>query len=341
MVGNVAIGGGAPIAIQSMTNTDTKDFQATLSQIKLLEEAGCELIRISIPNQASLKTFSKLKEKASVPLIADIHFRWQLAVEAIKVGADKIRINPGNIGGQEALEKVVEAAKQKDIPIRIGINAGSIEEEFHRLDIPLWKKLVASAKKNIALVEAMNFNKIVVSAKAFSLLDTISVYQTLAKATEHPLHIGITESGPLKTGAIRSAVGLGVLLWQGIGDTIRVSLSANPVEEVMVAKQILQSLEIRRFQPDLISCPTCSRCQVDLIPIATETEKQLQSISRPLKVAIMGCIVNGPGEAEQADVGIAAGKEGGILFKKGKPVKKVTEREMLTELLKAIKEMEN
>jgi len=335
-VGEVAIGDGAPISIQTMTNTDSKDYESTLKQISELESVGAELIRISLPDEESVKVFKKLKTKTSTPLIADIHFRAEIAVLAIEAGADKIRINPGNIGGKDQVSKVAAAAAKRNIPIRIGVNAGSISDDLRDQDIPLSKQLTLSALECIDVMEKVGFNNIIVSAKAFGVQDTIETYRALSKSIDYPLHIGITESGTLESGSVRSSVGLGILLSEGIGDTLRVSLSADPVHEVHVAKQILQSLEIRKFHPELIACPTCSRCEVDLIPIARQVEKELKNISDPLKVAVMGCSVNGPGEARLADIGIAAGRGKGVLFKKGKPVKTVDEADFVDELFKLI-----
>lgn len=338
-MGGVPIGGGAPTTVQSMTNTDTGDFEATLAQVKRLESAGCEIIRVSIPDEKSIKSFSELKKESAVPLVADIHFRADLAVAAIKAGADKVRINPGNIGGKEAVAKIVEAAGERRVPIRIGVNAGSISAGFRDLDLPLSRKLVDSALESIELVESLGFKEIIVSAKAYSVTETIETYRELAKRIDHPLHLGVTESGTLKSGSIRSAVGLGILLWEGIGDTVRVSLSADPVHEVHIAQQILQALEIRRFRPELIACPTCARCEVDLIPIARKVEEKMAGMTKPIKVAVMGCSVNGPGEARQADVGIAAGKGKGVIFKKGEPVETIPERLFIDRLLELIEDL--
>ncbi len=335
-VGGVEIGGGAPISIQTMTNTDSRDYDSTLKQVLELESAGAELIRISLIDTASVKVFKRLKAEIGTPLIADIHFNADIAVQAILAGADKVRINPGNIGGKDQVARVAEAAAERSIPIRIGVNAGSINDRLRDLDMPLSQKLVESVRESIAIMEAIGFNDIIVSAKAYGVQDTIGTYRALSKTFDYPLHIGVTESGTLESGSVRSAVGLGILLNEGIGDTIRVSLSADPVHEVHVAKQILQALEIRRFHPELIACPTCSRCEVDLIPIARQVEQELKKISKPLQVAIMGCSVNGPGEAKQADIGIAAGRGKGVLFKKGKPVKTVDEADFVEELLKLI-----
>jgi len=336
MVGNVAIGAGAPVAIQSMANTKTKDIDATRKQINRLEGAGCELIRLSVPDEPSIRAFKELKKSAKVPLVADVHFRWELAVAAIKAGADKVRINPGNISDKSGIKKIVNTASKYDIPIRIGVNAGSLSQNIRDANMANAAKLVAGALESIALIESMGFNNLVISAKAFSVPEAVAAYRALADKVDYPLHIGITESGTIKSGSLRSAIGLGILLAEGIGDTLRVSLSADPVEEVYVAQQILQTLELRQFHPELVSCPTCARCDVDLIPIANELEERLSESDVPLRVAVMGCVVNGPGEARQSDVGIAAGKGRGVLFKNGKVIRNVAEEDFVEELMKLV-----
>ncbi|HEX21104.1 MAG TPA: flavodoxin-dependent (E)-4-hydroxy-3-methylbut-2-enyl-diphosphate synthase [Actinobacteria bacterium] len=336
MVGNVAIGGGAPIAIQSMTNTKTINIAATLQQIHRLEAAGCEIIRISLPDEPSVKAFKQLKKEAQAPLVADIHFRWELAVAAIKAGADKVRINPGNIKDKDGIKKIVATAGLHNIPLRIGVNAGSLSDIIRDSDLANAEKLVVSALESVALIESMGFTDLVISAKTFSVPEALTVYRTLAAKLDYPLHIGITESGTKKSGSLRSAVGLGILLSESIGDTLRVSLSADPVEEVYVAQQILQILELRRFHPELVSCPTCARCDIDLIPIANELEERLSASRAPLRVAVMGCVVNGPGEARQSDIGIAAGKGRGVLFKDGRIIKNVAEENFVDELMKLV-----
>lgn len=337
MIGNVTIGGGAPVAIQSMVNTKTTDIAATLNQIKRLEAAGCEIIRVSVPDEASVAAFKEIKKGAQAPLVADVHFRWQLAVEAIKAGADKIRINPGNISDKKGIKKIVATARSYGIPIRIGVNAGSLSAKIRDSDLSSSDKLVAGALESVALIESMDFSDLVVSAKSFSVPEAVAAYRSLATKIDYPLHIGITESGTLKSGSLRSAIGLGILLFAGIGDTLRVSLSADPIEEVHIARQILQILELRRFQPELVSCPTCARCDIDLIPIANELERRLGAgQAPPLRVAVMGCVVNGPGEARQSDLGIAAGKGKGVLFKKGKIIKNVAEKDFIDEIMKLV-----
>lgn len=339
-VGNVPIGGGAPVVVQSMTNTKTSDISATLKQIKQLEEAGCEIVRLSIPDQASVNTLKALKGEVAVPLVADIHFQWKLAVAAIKAGADKVRVNPGNIGGPEEIRAIAEVAGEYKIPLRIGVNAGSLNERIRQTNESPSRKLVASTLESIELLESMGFNNLILSLKSYNVLETIEAYREIAKVTDYPLHLGITESGTLFTGSVRSAVGLGILLAEGIGDTVRVSLAADPLHEVKVAQQILQALELRRFHPELIACPTCARCEVDLIPIAQRVEEKLSILDLPFKVAIMGCIVNGPGEARDADAGIAAGRGKGVLFKKGIPVKTIPEENFVEELIRALEELE-
>lgn len=337
-VGGVQIGGGVLPVVQSMCNTDTNDVAATLSQIEGLKEEGCELVRVAIPRIGSLDAFEKICAASSLPVIADIHFDYRIAVEAAKRGASKLRINPGNIGSFERVDAVIEAARSAQIPIRIGVNSGSLAEEYaERPDLTFAQKLVESALAYVRYFEARDFNEIVVSAKASSVRDTISAYQLLAQKTHHPLHIGVTESGTKLTGSIKSAVGLGTLLSQGIGDTLRVSLTASPVEEIEIAYEILAALDIRRRKAELVSCPTCGRCQVDLISLAEEVTKRMGEVPPTLKIAVMGCVVNGPGESKDADFGIACGKESGILFAHGKQIRKVPESELVDALFEEIK----
>ncbi len=335
-VGGVAIGGGAPIAVQSMTNTKTFDVEATVAQINALEAAGCEIVRVSVPDERSAAAIPALKEAIDIPLVADIHFQAGLAVAAIEAGADKVRINPGNIGGQEETAKVVEAAAAAGIPIRIGVNSGSLSREIRESPAPMPEKLARSAIENIELVESLGFDKLVISVKSSNVMETVEAYRLLSAQTDHPLHLGVTESGTLERGAVKSAVALGILMAEGIGDTVRVSLTADPVHEISIARQILQALDIRRFSPEIISCPTCARCEVDLIPIAERLDDHLKSSTKIVKVAVMGCVVNGPGEAAEADVGLAAGRGKGVIFAKGKPVKTIGEADFAAELLKAV-----
>ena len=322
-VGGVTLGGDAPVRVQSMTNTDTKDPAATLAQIGGLADAGCELIRVAIPRADALDGFARICEQSPMPVIADIHFDHRLAIEATRLGAAKLRINPGNIGDTSRVDAVIDAAGEAGIPIRIGVNAGSLAAEYHDLDWPLPEKLAASAVAFCEHFESRGFTDIVVSAKASSVRTTIEAYRLLAERVPYPLHIGVTEAGTAFSGTVKSAVGLGALLEQGIGDTLRVSLTAPPEEEARVAWEILAALDIRRRGPELVSCPTCGRCQVDLVPIAGEVDRRLRELDTPIKVAVMGCVVNGPGEARDADVGVAAGKGVGLVFRHGEPVRKV------------------
>jgi len=339
-IGNRIIGGESPILVQSMTNRYTGDLKKTLNQIRELEKAGCEIVRIAIPNKKSCENIPILKEKVNIPIVADIHYSYRLAVGAIEAGADKIRINPGNIGKKENIAKIVKKAKEKGIPIRIGINAGSLEKA-------LWKKyggpvpnaLVESTLKNIEIVESFGFHNIVLSIKSSSVLDTIEANRLISVETDYPIHLGVTEAGPIGSGTIRTTAGLSTLLYLGIGDTIRVSLTGNPVEEVRVGYRILQSLEMREYGPLIISCPTCGRMEIDLPALVKKVEERVSNIQQNIKIAIMGCVVNGPGEARMADVGIAGGKGVGIVFRKGKIVKEVPEAELLDALLQEIEKV--
>jgi len=335
-VGDVTLGGDAPVRVQSMTNTDTKDAEATLGQIAELAEAGCEIVRVAIPRADALDGFARVCESSPLPVIADIHFDHRLAIEATRLGAAKLRINPGNIGDTSRVDSVIDAAGAAGIPIRIGVNAGSLAAEYHDLDWPLPEKLAASAVAFCEHFESRGFTDIVVSAKASSVRTTIEAYRLLADRVPYPLHIGVTEAGTAFSGTVKSAVGLGVLLEQGIGDTLRVSLTAPPAEEAHVAWEILAALDIRRRGPELVSCPTCGRCQVDLVPIADEVDRRLRELDTPIKVAVMGCVVNGPGEARDADVGVAAGKGVGLVFRHGQPVRKVAEAEIIDALFDEI-----
>lgn len=335
-VGDVTLGGDAPVRVQSMTNTDTKDAEATLGQIAELAEAGCEIVRVAIPRADALDGFARVCESSPLPVIADIHFDHRLAIEATRLGAAKLRINPGNIGDTSRVDSVIDAAGAAGIPIRIGVNAGSLAAEYHDLDWPLPEKLAASAVAFCEHFESRGFTDIVVSAKASSVRTTIEAYRLLADRVPYPLHIGVTEAGTAFSGTVKTAVGLGVLLEQGIGDTLRVSLTAPPAEEARVAWEILAALDIRRRGPELVSCPTCGRCQVDLVPIAGEVDRRLRELDTPIKVAVMGCVVNGPGEARDADVGVAAGKGVGLVFRHGQPVRKVAEAEIIDALFEEI-----
>ncbi len=324
MVGKIAIGGDAPIAIQSMTNTKTANFTLTLEQIRDLEAAGCELIRVAVPDLDSVEALKKIVSQSAIPVIADIHFDYRLALASIAGGAAKIRINPGNIGGKERFIEVARNAEAAGIPLRIGVNAGSLEKKL--LDLYRQKPadaLFESALSYVDLLEKISFNQIVVSIKASSAYTTIQANRLFAEHLSYPLHLGVTEAGPLKTGSIKAAIGIGTLLAEGIGDTFRVSLTADPVEEIRVAREILQALGLRIFKPELISCPTCGRCETDLVQLTKTVEKIISDLNLPLRIAVMGCAVNGPGEAREADLGICAGKKQGLVFRKGKVVKTV------------------
>lgn len=343
-VGNVAVGGGSPISVQSMTKTDTRNVNATVKQILSLESVGCEIIRLAVPDMEAAIALGKIKSeisnlKSQIPVIADIHFDWRLALEAIKQGVDGLRLNPGNIGAKWKVKEVVAAAKGENIPIRIGVNAGSLSKELlEKYGHPTPEALIESAEEHIKILEELNFFDIKVSLKASNVMKTVDAYRLFSEKYDYPLHIGISEAGPLFSGMIKSSVGLGILLSEGIGDTMRVSLTAEPEEEIRVAYEILKSLGIRRRGPELISCPTCGRCQVDLKPLAQKVEDILKNVSKPISVAVMGCVVNGPGEAREADFGIAGGKGMGLVFKKGEVVKKVKEDELLKTLLELINE---
>ncbi len=336
-IGNVKIGGNAPISVQSMCNTDTRDVEKTVSQIKTLEEAGCELIRLAVLNKDAAAAIKEIKKRVNIPIIADIHFDYRLAIQCIESGVDALRLNPGNIGREENVKKVVELAKINKTPIRIGINGGSLEKELQALDMPLHEKMVKSAMRHIKILEDNDFDLIKVSLKSSSVPTTIAAYREISKLVPYPLHLGVTETGTLKGGLVKSSVGLGTLLAEGIGDTIRVSLTENPIEEVHAGFSILKSLELRKKGINFISCPTCGRCQIDLIGLAKKVENALSSIDKELTVAVMGCPVNGPGEAKHADYGVAGAIKEGYLFKKGEILKRVPENDILDELLALIK----
>ncbi len=331
------VGGGAPVSIQSMCNTPTQDVEATVAQIKRLEAAGCEIIRVAVPDMAAAQAVGEIRKNISIPLVVDIHFDYKLALECVRQGCDAVRINPGNIGGPEKVAAVAEACKGKRLPIRIGVNGGSLEK-------PLLAKyggvtpeaLVESAFGHIRLLEECGFSDICVSLKSSSVPITMRAYELMSQESDFPLHIGVTETGTPKMGILKSAVGIGGLLALGIGDTVRVSLSADPVEEVYAARDILKAAGVRRDGPELISCPTCGRTRIDLIALAHEVEERLKTVDKPITVAVMGCVVNGPGEASAADVGIAGGVGEGLLFKKGEIVKKVSQDKLVDELFKLI-----
>ncbi len=341
-IGGIAIGGGSPVAVQSMTNTDSRDWKATVKQIKLLEDAGCEIVRLSLPDMESAKNVRKIKKNINIPLVADIHFDYRIALEAIKQGIDKLRINPGNIGSKDRVEALVKEAKAAHIPIRIGVNAGSLKSVHKFNDSVLRaKELAKAAMEHVKILEAHKFYDIVVSLKASNIATTVEAYKVFASKRNYPLHLGITEAGSLFSGTIKSSAGLGIMLYDGLGDTIRVSLTADPAEEVKTAYSLLQSMELRNFGIEIVSCPTCSRCAVDLIKIVSDMEKatsKLKKLSKPVKVALMGCVVNGPGEAQDADFGIAGGKDTGILFKNGKIIGKVKPEQWVKKLISMIKD---
>ncbi len=339
-IGSVAIGGGAPVSVQSMTNTDTRDWRSTVAQIERLEDAGCEIVRVAVPDEQAVEAVSKIKKSIRLPLIADIHFDFRLAIGAMRAGADAIRINPGNIGGPEKLLKVIEAARERQAPVRIGVNSGSVEKDLlAKYGHPTPEAMVESALRHIRFFEDNDFGLIKVSLKSSDVLDTISSYRLLADKTDYPFHLGVTEAGTVVGGAVKSALGIGLLLLEGIGDTLRVSLTAAPEEEMFVAWSILRALKLRKRGVELVSCPTCGRTEIDLIPMVQRAEDLLKKVKTPLKVAVMGCVVNGPGEAREADVGIAGGRGQGILFKKGMRGEKVPEDQLLDRLLSEIEKM--
>jgi (E)-4-hydroxy-3-methylbut-2-enyl-diphosphate synthase len=333
-LGRVHIGGKAPIAVQSMTKTDTRNLSATVAQILRLQDAGCEIIRVAVPDQEAAENLGSIKKAITIPLVADIHFDYRLALTALGQGADGLRLNPGNIGSRDRIAQVVKEAKERKVPIRVGVNAGSLEKKIlKKYGSPSAEALVESAMNHIRLLEDEGFDLIKISIKASDPLSTVSAYQQISGRTDYPLHIGVTEAGPPFSGAIKSAVGLGVLLYQGIGDTIRVSLTGDPVLEVMAAYHILKSLHLRDRGVEIISCPLCGRAETNLEPVVREIEERVASWAEPIQVAVMGCCVNGPGEAREADVGIAAGKGGGILFRKGKVIRKVKEEDLVQALV--------
>ena len=340
LVGGVPVGGGAPVTIQSMTNTRTEDVTATVNQILRLEEAGCQIIRVAVPDMAAAKAVGAIKARIHIPLVVDIHFDYKLALACVEEGCDAVRINPGNIGGEDRVKAVAEACKARHLPIRIGVNGGSLEK-------PLLAKyggvtpeaLVESAFGHIALLEQYDFHDICVSLKSSSVVTTMAAYKLMSGKSDYPLHLGVTETGTTRMGTIKSAIGIGGLLALGIGDTLRVSLSADPVEEVYAAKDILKALGMAANEPNLVSCPTCGRTRIDLIGLAHQVEDRLKEVHKPITVAVMGCVVNGPGEAAAADVGIAGGQGGGLLFRKGEIVKKVPQEQLVDELFTLIDQL--
>ena len=331
-IGNVTVGDGAPIVVQSMTKTDTRDVMSTIKQIKELEDCDCELVRVAVPDAEAAQAIQAIRKSVSLPIIADIHFDYRLALMALEAGADGLRLNPGNIGEPEKVLAVARAAKERNVPIRIGLNAGSLPKPTNP-QLTVAQQMVEAALQQVRLLESLDFDLIKVSLKAFDVPTTIEAYQDIAQKIPYPLHIGITESGTPRTGIIRSTVGIGTLLYLGIGDTIRVSLTAHPREEVTAGYEILKSLDLRQHGPVLVSCPSCGRTEVDLVKLAEQVEQELIKINKPIKVAVMGCVVNGPGEAKDADIGIACGKGRAILFKKGKKIGVVEEKDFLTALM--------
>ena len=337
--GNVQVGGNAPVVVQSMTCTDTRDIRSTVRQIKNLEEAGCQIVRVAVPDKEAATALSAIKKQISIPLIADIHFHYRLALQAIKAGVDGIRINPGNVG-KENIVKIVESAKVCRTVIRVGINAGSLEKDLLKhYGGPTAPALVESALRNIAVLEEAGYDAIKVSVKSSDVATMIEAYRGLSEKTDYPLHLGVTEAGSIVNSAIKSSIGMGILLYEGIGDTIRVSVTGDPVSEIDVAYGILRAMGIRKVGPDIISCPTCGRCEIDLFKLAQEVEDRLKGMKEYLKIALMGCVVNGPGEAAEADVGIAGGRGYGLLFKKGKVIKKIKEQDFAASLFNEINSM--
>lgn len=337
-VGNVKIGGNNPISVQSMTTTDTRDSISTIKQIKELEKAGCDIVRIAVPDMEAAKNISNIKKEVNIPIIADIHFDYRLALEAINQGVDGIRINPGNIGSIEKVKMVVEKCKEKNLKIRIGVNGGSLEKELlEKYGSATSESLVESALNHVKILEDLEFYNIVISLKSTDIYKTIDAYKLISEKVDYPLHIGITESGSIKKGTIKSSIGVGALLLNGIGDTLRISLTGDPVEEIYVGKEILRSLDLLNDKIKVISCPTCGRCNIDLINIVNEVEDKIENIEKNITVAIMGCAVNGPGEARDADIGIAGGKGEGLLFKKGEIIKKIKGDNLVDELINEIK----
>ena len=336
-IGKVAIGGGAPISVQSMTNTKTTDTEATVAQIRALQAAGCDIVRLAVPDMEAAKNLGNILRQVTVPLVADIHFDYKLALEAIHQGIHALRLNPGNIGGEEKVKAVVEAAKEAGIPIRIGVNAGSLDKKIlKKYGGVTPEALVESAMEHVRILEALDFHDMKISLKAHDVPLTIAAYRLMSQTVDYPLHLGITEAGTVNTGIIKSAVGIGALLAEGIGDTFRIWLTGDPVVEVRVANEILKSLGLKEYGPTLVACPTCGRTSIDLPDIAAQVEEKLKDIEEPIEVAVMGCVVNGPGEARGADVGIAGGNGEGLIFRKGEIVRKVPEADLVNELFQEI-----
>lgn len=340
-IGGVKIGGLNPVAIQSMCNADTRNVTETVRQIRELEDAGCEIIRVAVPDMEAARAVADIKKQIHIPLVVDIHFDYRLALECMKNGADKVRINPGNIGDRERVKQVVEMAKERGIPIRIGVNGGSLEKDLlQKYGGVTSDALVESALGHVGILDELNFRNVVVSIKISNVPKMLEAYRKFNEISDIPLHIGVTEAGTLKSGIIKSSVGIGALLSEGIGDTMRVSLTANPKDEIYAAYDIQKVLGLRQTNAEIISCPTCGRTQIDLIPIANEVEERTRNLKKPLKIAVMGCAVNGPGEAREADIGIAGGKGEGLIFKNGEIIRKVREEDIVNELMKEIEEMQ-
>lgn len=336
-VGGLSVGGDAPISVQSMTNTATSDVSGTVSQIHKLERAGCEIIRVAVPDEQSAEVLGRIKDEISIPLAADIHFDYRLALAAIEQGVDKLRLNPGNIRDRENIKLIADRAGERGIPIRIGVNSGSIDRV--RYGAPTAKALVLSALDEVELLESRGFSDIVISLKSFDVVTTIEAYRLASAEVDYPLHLGVTEAGLFEQGTVRSAVGIGTLLAEGIGDTLRVSLTADPVEEVRIGIEILKSLDLKEHGYTIISCPTCARCAIDLVEIVKEVDRRLEEMSKlpPIRVAVMGCVVNGPGEARDADVGIAGAKDGGVIFSEGRAIRKVRSDRLVDELMEEVR----
>ena len=332
-IGGVEIGGDRPVVVQSMTKTDTRDVKATVTQIRKLEECGCEIVRVAVPDTTAAKAIIDIKKSTKIPIVADIHFDYRLAIESLDAGVDGLRLNPGNISEPDKIEKVVRAAKTREVPIRVGVNAGSLPR-YSTDDASMVERMVSAALNEIRLLENLDFNQIKISVKAFDVTTTVEAYKAMAQAVPYPLHLGITEAGLPWSGAIRSAVGLGILLDEGIGDTIRVSLTTgDPCQEVDCAYEILKSLKLRERGPILVSCPSCGRSETDIVKLAEDVERRLRGVEKTIKVAVMGCVVNGPGEAKDADVGIACGKGKGVIFRKGEKVRTVNEKDFMEALM--------
>lgn len=339
-LGTVAIGGGAPVVVQSMTNTDTRNWRATVAQIRRLEAAGCELVRVAVPDGEAVAALPLIRKHISIPLIADIHFDHRLALGSLEAGVDGLRINPGNIGGADRVKKVARLALERRVPIRIGVNSGSLERDLlERYGRPTPEALVESALRHVRLLEDHGFGLIKISLKSSDVLTTVAAYRLLASRTDYPLHLGVTEAGTAVQGAVKSALGIGILLAEGIGDTLRVSITGDPVDEMPIAWGILRALRLRERGVELVSCPTCGRTEMDLIGLAEKAERLFRTVRTPIKVAVMGCVVNGPGEAREADVGIAGGRGTGILFKKGRMIEKLPEKELLSRLVREVEAM--